>query len=137
MSDGLYIGLKRQENTVIKPTVGRIVWYRPSYDVRLMTFDNNMTVYDNKMPLAAQIVWVWSDTCVNLDVIDHAGVHHQRTSVTLLQALSRDARVGESVEFGEPEPISDNLSRGYCEWMPYQKGQAAKTEALEAAAKVG
>jgi hypothetical protein len=22
----------------------------------------------------------------------------------------------------------------YCEWMPYQKGQAAKTEALEAAA---
>jgi len=23
----------------------------------------------------------------------------------------------------------------YCCWMPYQKGQAAKTEALEAAAK--
>jgi hypothetical protein len=57
---------------------------------------------------------VWSDTCVNLVVFNANGVPYNRTSVLLVQ----DAN---------PVPGSQ-----YCEWMPYQKGQAAKTEALEA-----
>jgi hypothetical protein len=64
--------------------------------------------------LAAIITNVHSDTCVNLTVFDANGCPFSRTSVHLVQA-------GGSVPAEEP----------YCEWMPYQKGQAAKTEALE------
>lgn len=75
-----------------------------------------MTIHDGDQPLAAIVTHVWSDTCVNLAVFDSNGVSQGRTSVTL--------------EHGAP---SLNASR-YCEWMPFQKGQAAKTEALETAA---
>jgi hypothetical protein len=51
---------------------------------------------------------------VNLMVIDEAGAPHSETSVYLRQ------------------DGSDTPQHNYCEWMPYQKGQAAKTEALEA-----
>lgn len=64
-------------------------------------------------PRAAIIASVHSDTCVNLLVIDENGGTHGATSVHLHQG-------GVSVP---PLP--------YAEWMPYQKGQAAKTEALE------
>ena len=55
-----------------------------------------------------------SDTCVNLVVFDANGDRHGRTSVLLLD---------ENME----RPLGT-----FCEWMPYQKGQAAKTEAVEA-----
>jgi hypothetical protein len=87
---------------VIKPTVGRIVWYRPS-----QAFDAGMTVHDWLQPLAATVAYVWSDTCVNLDVVDHNGVHHARTSVTLHQ--------GEGPCTSSP----------FAEWMPYQKSVAS------------
>jgi hypothetical protein len=94
---------------MIKPTVGRVVWYRPS------GFDRTqMTIHDHEQPLAAIVAYVWSDTCVNLTVSDHDGTTHARTSV-YLQQDDREAQ-----------------SSPYCEWMPYQKGQAAKAEALEA-----
>lgn len=96
---------------MISPTVGRIVWYRPAQG-----FDTAMTVYDWLKPLAATVAYVWSDTCVNLSVVDHAGVVHQKTSVHLHQGDGPCA------------------SSPFCQWMPYQKGQAAKTEALEAKA---
>jgi hypothetical protein len=49
---------------------------------------------------------------VNLAVFDSNGVSHSRTSVQLVQA-------------GEDKP-----EHGYfCEWMPYQVGQAAKAAA--------
>ena len=65
---------------------------------------------------AAIITHVHGDDCVNLVIFDANGVPYQRTSVTLLQ--------GE-----KPEWLTEN----YAEWMPYQKGQAAKTEQLKAA----
>lgn len=93
---------------MIQPTIGRIVWYWPS------DFDRtSMTIHSPEQPLAATVAYVWSDTLVNLTVSDHNGATHSRTSVMLAQD-------------GGPA-----VGMPYCEWMPYQKGQAAKTEALE------
>ncbi len=83
---------------MIKPTIGRIVWYYPNTG--------------DEAPLAAIIVCVHSDTCVNLAFFDEYGTACNETLVTLYQ--------GEDVA---PRPI-----RCFCEWMPYQHGQAKKTE---------
>ena len=65
-------------------------------------------------PLASIVCAVHSDTMVNLAIFDANGVPRQRQSVTLIQP--EDAAIS---------------SPGMCHWMPYQQGQAAKTEALE------
>lgn len=92
---------------MIKPTTGRVVWYTPS------DFDRStMTIHDQ--PLAATVAYVWHDRMVNLAVCDANGTMHSRTSVLLLQ--DDDERPAGGF---------------FCEWMPYQKGQAAKTEAAE------
>lgn len=89
---------------MIKPTVGRVVWFYKK--------DGDTT------PLAAIVACVHSDRMVNLCVIDPNGGSFGSTSVLLVQD-------------GDPKPMIGS----YCEWMPYQKGQAAKTEAAEAQAK--
>lgn len=93
---------------MIKPTVGRIVWYRPGRHENIG--------HRVGEPLAALIAGVNSDGDVNLTVSDVEGRTHSRFAVTLAQ---------------EGEAMDDNYA--YCEWMPYQKGQAAKTEAAERA----
>ena len=65
-----------------------------------------------EQPFAATISYVHSDSMVNLSVIDANGNQFAATSITLVQD---DA----------------NHALPFCQWMPYQKGQAAKTEALE------
>ncbi len=92
---------------MIKPTVGRIMWYWPS------------KVEDEGQPLAAIVVRVWSDNMVNLAVFNADGVPQPRTSVPIVQD-------------GSPYAAGNSP---YCEWMPYQKGQAAKAEALESQLK--
>ena len=91
---------------MIKPTPGRVVWYHPSAS------DNFADPHPD--PCAAIVARVWSDTCVNLCVIDANGNTHSRTSVLLVQD-------------GNPVPTGGM----WCEWMPYQKGQAAKADAAE------
>jgi len=91
---------------MIKPTVGRKVWYRPAVEV-----DAGM-VRNGDDPLDATVVAVHSDKMVNLSIFDANGTQHVRNSVELVQ---------DGVQ-----PPSDI---GYCEWMPYQIGQAAKSEA--------
>lgn len=86
---------------MITPTIGRIVWFWNVHPLRL------------EQPEAAIIAYVHSDTCVNLGVFRDNGNCTGFGSVTLWH--------------GEGEPPAG----AYCEWMPYQKGQAAKTEALE------
>lgn len=95
---------------MITPTIGRRVWFRPS---AALIESSGMTVHDKAVPLDAGIVYVWNDRLVNLDVTDHAGVHLAITSVPLIHG---DEPVG-------PMPFF------YAEWMPYQNGQAKKTEA--------
>jgi hypothetical protein len=82
---------------MIKPTVGRVVWFWQHKPQTL-----------SAQPQAAIIAAVWSDTCVNLTIFERDGVprSHPPTSIHLRQE-------------GEPEPESGP----YCEWMPYQIGQ--------------
>lgn len=88
---------------MIKPTVGRIVLYRPSG-----------SEYEPDTRYAAIITRVWPDGSVDLAVFAPNGNHYARTSIQLLQD-------------------GEEAKAPYAEWMPYQKGQAAKTEALEKA----
>lgn len=105
---------------MIKPTVGRVLWYWPSeYDCKNL----HVFAYDGSdQPFAATVAFVHSDRMVNLAIVDHNGMPFAKRSVTLLQEGDQQL-----------ERIRDRVSdhAGYAEWMPYQKGQAAKTESLE------
>lgn len=96
----------------IHPTVGRVVWFYPASGCAEAGFAR----HDIGGPYAALIAHVWTDSLVNLTVLDANGTPHGRTSVPLLQA-------------GQEAP-----DYAFCDWMPFQKGQAAKTEQLEARA---
>lgn len=87
---------------MIKPTVGRIVWYHWSSEAK------------DTVPVAAIIT----------GVVDDATVH-----LCLFQATRAPMPVSTVLLIQEGENPPPNVT--YCEWMPYQKGQAAKTEALE------
>lgn len=96
---------------MIKPTIGRVVLFHPSATWQDPSFA--------PAPVCAAIIAkVWSDNCVNLAVFDADGKSHSFKSVYLHP--------------GDDSPVPGGGY--YCEWMPYQKGQAAKTEALELAA---
>lgn len=84
---------------MIVPTIGRVVWYFPDdYDIKI----RGMHSLDRAHPFAADVVFVHSDTCVNLKVHDHTGHSYNRGSVPI------------NVEGISPR----------AEWMPYQKAVA-------------
>jgi hypothetical protein len=97
---------------MITPSNGRIVWFTPARGANAI---ERISQHDPLVPLAAMVCHVWGDRMVNLDVVDSDGRHHAITSVVLLQD-------------DDPKPEDGR----FAQWMPYQKGQAAKTEALEA-----
>jgi len=66
-------------------------------------------------PMAAIVAKVHDDRLVNLMAISPEGHPHPRPSVPLLQ------------DDDKPDGRSE-----WCAWMPFQKGQAAKLEELEA-----
>lgn len=100
---------------MIKPTNGRIVLYTPT----LVDIQGGMSQRNGVTPLAAMVVDVWGDRAINITVFDSIGERHARTYVQLLQD-------------DDERPIGG----GFATWMDHQKGQAAKTEALEAAEKI-
>lgn len=65
----------------------------------------------------ALVSYVFSDRCINVGGFDRNGAPFMATSLQLLQDGDK--------------PVNPDY---YAEWMPYQKGQAAKTEAAETAA---
>lgn len=87
---------------MIKPTIGRQVWFRGIPWTTATHADKTPLRMDANQAMAATIVYVHSDLYVNLDVIDHAGVHWPVPSVRLFQ--------------GGEEPGG----AAYAEWMPYQ-----------------
>jgi hypothetical protein len=81
---------------MIKPTVGRVVWFYPGEGDGLHHFRRS----HGADPMAAHVAHVWHDRMVNLMVINPNGHCDVRTSVSLRQD-------------GDPEPQGS-----YCEWMP-------------------
>ncbi len=79
---------------------------------RVVIFRNGASPHEE---FAAVVAKVHGDRCVNLMVVDSIGNTAPRQAVTLLQDDDSPAGL----------PF-------WCEWMPFQKGQAAKTEAAEA-----
>lgn len=102
---------------MIKPTVGRKVWYRPA---KFDTLGPGAMQVTADQPLDATVLAVWGDRCVNVLVLDIMGKPFTKTSIRLLQ------------DDDKPDvDAAGDLMTGYCEWMPYQAGQAAKTEQVE------
>lgn len=93
---------------VIVPTIGRQVWFWKSGKERLESLTNSAV-----QPHAATVVHVWGDRCVNLQVLNGNGIAYSECSVTLVQ----------------PEDPWNEETGPHAQWMPYQVGQAAKTEA--------
>ena len=85
---------------MIKPTIGRVMWYWPVKDQR------------GDQPWAAIVTHVWGDHMVNIAAFSPNGAHTSFTSVPIVQD-------------GSPYTVGDSP---YCEWMPYQIGQAKKHE---------
>lgn len=84
---------------MIKPTVGRIVWYYGSKD---------LVVYQ---PLAAVVCFVENDEKVNLHVFGAKGECFPRERVRLVQDLEKSKE-------------TDNLPDSeFCAWMPFQRVQ--------------
>lgn len=95
---------------MIKPTIGRRVWYWPSkQDLGQTEHKPSSVMTANQLqPCDAGICYVHGERLVNLTVADHNGVMHKRTSVQLVQ------------EESDVYPADG----GYAVWMPYQIGQA-------------
>ncbi len=100
--------------STITPTVGRKMWFFAQDASQPKKGDGPPPqMLDNKVPMDATVIYVWSPSLVNLRVTDHAGNVFTRTSVPV-------ADHDESYEHG--------VQQVAC-WMPYQSGQAAKQAA--------
>jgi hypothetical protein len=87
---------------MIKPTIGRIVWYHPSSGLSIS-------------PHAAIVTAVWSDTCINLAVFDPSGTPYSACSTYLVQddapkpvagyAEWMPYQIGPAKKHAEPEPM--------------------------------
>ena len=93
---------------MIVPSIGRKVWFRP-----VAGEHPGMVIFGGEQALDATVVYVWNKRMVNLLVRDHEGREYPVSNVTLVQ---------------EGDSIPEN---SFCEWMPYQRGQAAKVEELQ------
>lgn len=100
---------------IISPTIGRKVWYWHSgWAVPQLGGESIYPVsYDASQAMDATVIYVFSDRMVSLDVTDHRGNRFIASSVTLVQ------------------PGDERPGGAFCEWMPFQVGQAAKAEPAE------
>jgi hypothetical protein len=100
---------------MIEPTIGRIVWiYGRGCD------EGDEPTQPTDKPEAAMIADCWQQKGtgrwhLNVGGLDHEGRFFTETHVPLVQEFTRPA----------------TNDRPFATWMPFQKGQAAKTEALE------
>ena len=105
-------------STVIKPTVGRKVWYRNNGSMQKLPRADGKVSHPEfcgiEQPMDATVIFVHGSRMVNLDITDHVGQRFVATSVPLLQ---------------DGDAIPDLGC--YCEWMPYQQGQSAKAEVAD------
>lgn len=94
-----------------QPTIGRRLWYWPSQDdqdVSIHSIDDHIKVLNDKQACDAGVVFVHTDSVVNLLVSDHWGRVRSRVYVKLLAD-------------GEDRPTDGSAC---AQWMPYQVAQA-------------
>ncbi len=99
--------------TIIKPTVGRKVWYRPCANDK--TGPVPMSAAKNQ-PLDATVIAVWGDRLVNVLVTDTQGKQFPVLSVDLLQPGDEPRKDTEG-----------NFAGRYVEWMPHQSSKTTAT----------
>lgn len=80
---------------IIKPTVGRKVWYYVGHNHPEM----NTLSYQ---PCDATVLYVHSDDCVNLLIVDHLGHQHFVDRAPLIQP---DAPIGAESYAEWPSPV--------------------------------
>jgi hypothetical protein len=94
---------------MIKPTIGRRVWYWPD------TTSDDHRIYDRTQAFDAGVVLVLDDHRVTLDVTDHYGRHFVVGNCYLWQGAD------------DVDPAHrERPKEGFAEWMPYQRAVAAK-----------
>ena len=86
---------------MIEPTIGRVVWYHPKPG------SGDPPPLYPEQPYVALIAAITPEGLLNLTVSNHAGYAFAKQGVRLRQD-------------------SDPVERGDAEWMPFQKGQAAR-----------
>lgn len=89
---------------MIIPSVGRKVWFRLNGAGAGLNIKTN-----GDQPVDATIVYVHSNTAINIAGFDHEGTPFKATLVPIIDSVR-----------GDPKPTAGI----YCEWMPYQVGQA-------------
>ena len=87
---------------MIDPTIGRVVWYHPK------PHQGDPPPLFPELPYVALIAGIQPTGLLNLAIWNHAGFGFQHQGVILRQ---------------DDEPVE----QGDAEWMPYQKGIAAKS----------
>jgi len=109
----------------IKPTVGRVVHYVPkgpdSDDPEVIA-----SIEAGRPVLAAIVAKVHTDDCVTLAYVDENGTMHSAAHVLHEEAapyLEVDEDTG-----GARQVTPCREGRDFWRWMPYQVGQAVKTE---------
>lgn len=114
----------------MKPSIGRKVWYWPSmFDLGIgRTYISSESVMQvnqgmdatkvTSQPCDATIVFVHSDSMVNLRVTDHNGNTHTRTSVALFEPQAEAGRW----KLGNDAVLAPQVP--FAQWMPYQVSQA-------------
>ena len=85
---------------MIKPTVGRRLWFWPGDTA------GRYNTLSHDQPFDAGVLYVHSDTEVNLLVTDHTGFTFRAENTQLVQE-------------GEERPTGPHAT-----WMPFQQGQA-------------
>lgn len=88
---------------MIKPTIGRVVWFQPAH---------MLGAPDKDQPYAASIAYVHGDRCINVGGFDANGTPFAACSVCLVQDDDAIPQAGY-----------------YAQWMPYQVGQAKQNQA--------
>jgi hypothetical protein len=107
---------KSHHTVRILPTVGRVVLFHLGHSaVGIGPYLGWGITPDGSNTYSARVAYVHSEHMVNLAVDDCNGIAMGFQSVPLVQG-------------DDERPVGH-----WCEWMPYQKGQAAKAEQLEAA----
>jgi len=87
---------------MIKPTVGRKVWYRPSKSDQEGPVP---MVAHTDQPLDATVIAVWGDRCINLQVTDMIGRNFPVLSCTLVQEGDEVPEHGRYAEWAPPQIV--------------------------------